>query len=117
MECVRQVSEELIDQHYQDLVGQSFYPPIREFMTSGPILVGIISGLKVIETWRTMMGATRPEEALPGTIGVILQKLLEKTKLFKMLYMVQIQKSQLSEKLLFGLRVDWLNQLVKSSFE
>ena len=37
-------------------------------MTSGPVLVGIISGPKVIETWRTMMGATRPEEALPGTI-------------------------------------------------
>lgn len=59
LEFRSQVSEELIDQHYQDLVGQSFYPPIREFMTSGP---------KVIETWRTMMGATRPEEALPGTI-------------------------------------------------
>ena len=37
-------------------------------MTSGPVLVGIISGPKVIETWRTTMGATRPEEALPGTI-------------------------------------------------
>ncbi|CGE82302.1 nucleoside diphosphate kinase [Streptococcus pneumoniae] len=50
------------------MVGQSFYPPIREFMTSGPVLVGVISGTKVIEIWRTMMGATRPEEALPGTI-------------------------------------------------
>ncbi|HGK2352950.1 TPA: nucleoside-diphosphate kinase [Streptococcus pneumoniae] len=76
LEFRSQVSEELIDQHYQDLVGQhyqdlvgqSFYPPIREFMTSGPVLVGVISGPKVIETWRTMMGATRPEEALPGTI-------------------------------------------------
>ena len=37
-------------------------------MTSGPVVVGILSGPKVIETWRTMMGATRPEEALPGTI-------------------------------------------------
>ena len=37
-------------------------------MTSGPVLVGIISGPKVIENWRTMMCATRPEEALPGTI-------------------------------------------------
>lgn len=37
-------------------------------MTSGPIIVGIISGPKVIESWRDMMGATRPEEALPGTI-------------------------------------------------
>ena len=68
LELRTKVSEGLIDQHYQDLVGQSFYPPIREFMTSGPVLVGIISGPKVIETWRTMMGATRPEEALPGTI-------------------------------------------------
>lgn len=62
------VSEDLIDQHYRDLVEKSFYPPIRQFMTSGPIIVGIISGLKVIESWRDMMGATRPEEALPGTI-------------------------------------------------
>ena len=60
LELRSQLSEELID--------QSFYPPIRAFMTSGPVLVGIISGPKVIETWRTMMGATRPEEALPGTI-------------------------------------------------
>ena len=105
LELRSKVSEDLIDQHYQDLVGQSFYPPIREFMTSGPVLVGIISGPKVIETWRTMMGATRPEEALPGTIRGDLQKLLVKTKLFKMLYTAQIQKSQLSEKLLFGLRI------------
>ena len=62
------VSEALIDQHYQDLVEKSFYPPIRQFMTSGPIIVGIISGPKVIESWRDMMGATRPEEASPGTI-------------------------------------------------
>ena len=62
------VSEDLIDQHYRDLVEKSFYPPIRQFMTSDPIIVGIISGPKVIESWRDMMGATRPEEALPGTI-------------------------------------------------
>ena len=62
------VSEDLIDQHYRDLVGKSYYLPIRQFMTSGPIIVGIISGPKVIESWRDMMGATRPEEALPGTI-------------------------------------------------
>ena len=62
------VSEDLIDQHYRDLVGKSFYLPIRQFMTSGPIIVGIISGPKVIESWRDMMGATRPEEASPGTI-------------------------------------------------
>ena len=104
LELRSQVSEELIDQHYQDLVGQSFYPPIREFMTSGPILVGIISGPKVIETWRAMMGQLVQKKLYQERFEVILQKLLVKTKLFKMLYMVQIQKSQLSEKLLFGFK-------------
>ena len=61
------VSEALIDQHYQDLV-EKVLSSIRQFMSSGPVVVGILSGPKVIETWRTMMGATRPEEALPGTI-------------------------------------------------
>lgn len=68
LEMRPKLSEDLIDRHYQDLVGKSFYPPIRQYMTSGPVVVGILSDPKVIETWRTMMGATRPEEASPGTI-------------------------------------------------
>lgn len=63
-----EVSADLIDQHYEQLLDKPFYPSIREFMTSGPVVVGVISGQDVIECWRTMMGATRPEEALPGTI-------------------------------------------------
>ena len=104
LELRTKVSEELIDQHYQDLVGQSFYPPIREFMTSGPVLVGIISGPKVIETWRTMMVQLVQKKLYQELFEVILQKLLVKMRLSKMLCMVQIQKSQLSEKLLFGLK-------------
>ena len=103
LELRSQVSEELIDQHYQDLVGQSFYPPIREFMTSGPVLVGIISGPKVIETWRTMMGATRPEEALPGTIRGDFAKAAGENQAIQNVVHGSDQKSQLSEKLLFGL--------------
>lgn len=68
MEYRKEVDSQIIDQHYKDLVGKDFYPAIRDFMTSGPIVVGVISGEKVIESWRTLMGATRPEEALPGTI-------------------------------------------------
>lgn len=68
MEYHKEVDSQIIDQHYKDLVGKDFYPAIRDFMTSGPIVVGVISGEKVIESWRTLMGATRPEEALPGTI-------------------------------------------------
>ena len=37
-------------------------------MTSGPVIAGVMSGEEVITSWRTMMGATNPKEALPGTI-------------------------------------------------
>lgn len=37
-------------------------------MLSGPVLIGVISGPKVVKSWRIMMGATNPVDALPGTI-------------------------------------------------
>lgn len=99
------VSEDLIDQHYRDLVGKSFYLPIRQFMTSGPIIVGIISGPKVIESWRDMMGATRPEEASPGTIRGDFARAAGDNQAIQTSYMGQIQKSQLNEKSPSGLRI------------
>lgn len=68
LEWRKEVAASLIDEHYRDLLDKDFYPAIREFMLSGPVVVGVISGEKVIESWRSMMGATKPEEALPGTI-------------------------------------------------
>jgi len=112
LELLSEVSEDLIDQHYQDLVGKSFYPPIRQFMRSGPVVIGILSGPKVIETWRTMMGATRPEEASPGTIRGDFAKAEETIKPFKTWFTALIQKLLLNAKLLSGLRI----RLVKEQF-
>ena len=72
LELHSQVSEELIDQHYQNLVGHCFYPPIRKFMTYGSVIVGIIPGFKVIETRRAMMGVRCPEEVFEGSFEGIL---------------------------------------------
>lgn len=68
LEMRTNVSNELIDQHYEALLTKEFYPAIRDYMTSGPVIVGVLSGSQVISGWRHMMGATRPEEALLGTI-------------------------------------------------
>ena len=38
------------------------------FITSGPLLAAVAEGPDVIEAWRTMMGATNPVKAAPGTI-------------------------------------------------
>ncbi|MEY8443561.1 nucleoside-diphosphate kinase [Lactococcus ileimucosae] len=60
--------ESLIDKHYEVLVDKDFYPNLRNYMTSGPLVVGVISGSEAISCWRTMMGATNPAQAQPGTI-------------------------------------------------
>ena len=100
LEMRTNVSNELIDQHYEALLTKDFYPSIRDYMTSGPVIIGVLSGSQVISGWRHMMGATRPEEALPGTI---LHKQLKLVKRFEMLFMVQILKSLPNGKLRFGL--------------
>jgi len=57
---MRQVTKEVLDQHYADLV--------VSYMTSGPVVIGVLKGSDVIKSWRKMMGATNPSDALPGTI-------------------------------------------------
>ncbi len=65
---LRQATPELLKEHYAALVGKPFFPEIEDYMTSGPLLAGVLVGNRVISSWRTMMGATNPKDALPGTI-------------------------------------------------
>jgi len=58
----------LLREHYRHVADQSFYPEMEAYMTSGPVLAMIIEGKDVIRGVRMLMGATRFEEALPGTI-------------------------------------------------
>ncbi|HEM3635627.1 TPA: nucleoside-diphosphate kinase [Streptococcus suis] len=61
-------TEELISQHYDHLTDKPFFPQLVQYMTSGPMIAGILEGPEVIKSWRDMMGATNPVNALPGTI-------------------------------------------------
>ncbi|HEL2057019.1 TPA: nucleoside-diphosphate kinase [Streptococcus suis] len=61
-------SPELIAQHYEHLADKPFFPLLVQYMTSGPVIAGILTGPEVIKSWRDMMGATNPVNALPGTI-------------------------------------------------
>ncbi len=63
------IDEELASRHYAEHVGKSFYPELVAFIGRSPSLVMVIEGPE--ETWRlvrTMMGATNPRDAAPGTI-------------------------------------------------
>ena len=65
---LRQASSELLVKHYEALVAKPFYPELEAYMTSGPVLIGVLSGNRVVSSWRTRMGVTNPKDALPGTI-------------------------------------------------
>ena len=65
---LRQLSSEEVDRHYQEHVERDFYPRLKEFILSGPVLIMVLEGPKVIETIRKMVGVTDSLDAEPGTI-------------------------------------------------
>lgn len=65
---LKQASEQLLAQHYEEHVGKPFYEPLVEFMLSGPVLAIVAEGQRVIEGFRSLAGTTDPTTALPGTI-------------------------------------------------
>ena len=65
---LRQLSGEEVDAHYQEHVDQPFYPRLKEFILSGPVLIMILEGDRVVDTVRKMVGPTDALDAEPGTI-------------------------------------------------
>ncbi|MFT3877587.1 MAG: nucleoside-diphosphate kinase [Propioniciclava sp.] len=65
---MRTIDVSLSDQHYAEHVERPFYPALREFITSGPLVAVIVEGPRVIEAVRSLNGATDGVAAAPGTI-------------------------------------------------
>ncbi|MEN9406234.1 MAG: hypothetical protein RLZ12_518 [Bacillota bacterium] len=62
------VSRELAEKHYQEHVTKPFFPDLVKFITSGPVLATVWTGSDVVAAVRTLMGATNPTQALPGSL-------------------------------------------------
>ena len=45
-----------------------FFKDLTSFMASGPIMVQVLAGHDAIAQYRTLMGATNPQEAAPDSI-------------------------------------------------
>jgi nucleoside-diphosphate kinase len=65
---LRTMDAALADQHYADHVEKAFYPPLKAFMTGGPLVALVLAGDEVIEVVRAMIGATDGRKAAAGTI-------------------------------------------------
>ncbi|MFA5878946.1 MAG: nucleoside-diphosphate kinase [Candidatus Margulisiibacteriota bacterium] len=63
-----QMTPEIADMHYKEHLNKPFYPALKEFMTSGPIIAMILEGRDVIHIVRKMAGATDAATAEPGSI-------------------------------------------------
>ena len=66
---LRLISSATASTHYVEHEGKAFYADLVAFITRSPSLVMVFEGPE--DTWkvvRTLMGATNPKEAAPGTI-------------------------------------------------
>lgn len=65
---IMKITPELAEKHYGEHKGKPFFSDLVNFITSGPVAAMVLEGENVIPTVRTMMGATDPKDAAPGTI-------------------------------------------------
>lgn len=66
---LRRLDADTLARHYEEHVGKGFYADLVAFMSRGPVVALVLEGPE--NTWevvRTMMGATNPRTAAPGTI-------------------------------------------------
>jgi nucleoside-diphosphate kinase len=66
---LRSIDADVAAVHYAEHDGKPFFADLVAFITSGPLVAMVVEGGP--DTWqvvRTMMGATNPREAAPGTI-------------------------------------------------
>ena len=66
---LRSLDAATLERHYEEHVGKPFYADLVAFMSRGPVVAMVVEGPE--DTWevvRSMMGATNPANAAPGTI-------------------------------------------------
>ncbi len=66
---LRTIDAELAGRHYEEHRDKPFFDDLVAFITRGPLVAMVVEGED--DTWqvvRTLMGATNPREAAPGTI-------------------------------------------------
>ncbi len=62
------VSRKLAEEHYAEHREKPFFEELVEFITATPVVAMRVRGEGAIKVMRSLMGATNPAEAAPGTI-------------------------------------------------
>jgi nucleoside-diphosphate kinase len=62
------IDRDLAERHYAEHSEKPFFGELVEFITSGDVIVAKVNGPEAISVLRTLIGATDPAKADPGTI-------------------------------------------------
>jgi nucleoside-diphosphate kinase len=65
---LRRIDGDLADRHYAEHLEKDFYPPLRQFITSGPLVALVLEGDEAIAVVRALVGATDGRKAAAGTV-------------------------------------------------
>jgi nucleoside-diphosphate kinase len=71
------LTPELAGEFYAVHKGRPFYDALVEFMSSGPIVAAILEKENAVADFRTLIGATDPAKAEPGTIRQLFAKSID----------------------------------------
>jgi len=62
------LAEGRVTEQYHEHLAKPFFPSLKKYIMSGPCFLMVWEGRNVVAIARTLIGATNPQEANPGTI-------------------------------------------------
>ena len=66
---LRVADRETAEKHYDEHRDKPFFGELVDFITSAPLIAGVVDGERAIDAWRQLAGGTHPiDKATPGTI-------------------------------------------------
>lgn len=72
-----QLTSERAGQFYSIHKERPFYNDLIKYMSSGPIIAAVLEKSNAVEDYRTLIGATDPTKAAPGTIRNLFAKSID----------------------------------------
>ena len=64
----RRIDTEFAKRHYAEHEGKPFFDDLVAFITRSPLVAMVVEGPEAFKVVRTLMGATNPRDAAPGTL-------------------------------------------------
>ncbi len=62
------LSDVLLEEHYSHIADKPFFPGVKDFMQSAPVILMALSGYNAVKATRLIVGITDASEADAGTI-------------------------------------------------